>query len=68
MLLLLKVSLDVSGMVLSVGKHTVNPATSGYDVLMIVACDTDAEDGDENADELEDGFCGPWHGLFAVDL
>lgn len=46
-------------LVLMVGKHTVNPVTSRYDGLMIVACDSDAEDGDQDADELDRGFCVP---------
>lgn len=45
----------------SAGKHTVNPATSGYNKLMIVACDSDAEDGYQDADELDRGFCVPGH-------
>lgn len=29
---------------------------------MVVACDADAEDRDEDADELDGGFCVPCHG------
>ena len=47
---------------LSVRKHTVNPATSGYNRFVIVACDANAEDGDQDADELDRGFCVPGHG------
>lgn len=60
-LLLLQVSFDAAGVVLSAGKCTVNPATGGYDGLVVVACDTDAEDGDENTDELDGGICVPCH-------
>jgi hypothetical protein len=38
-------------------KSTEKPATSGNDVFVVVARHADAEDGDQDADELD---CGVW--------
>lgn len=43
------------------GKHTVKPATGGYNGLVVVACDNNAENCDQDADELDGGFGGPCH-------
>jgi hypothetical protein len=43
------------------GKHTVKPATGGCNGLVVVACDDNTENRNDDADELDGGFGGPCH-------
>lgn len=42
-------------------KHTAESATGCRDGFVVVACDADAEDRDEDADELDGGLGVPCH-------